>query len=247
MKFSIIIPAHNEECVIERCLDSVHRASAPYLSQVETIVVLNRCTDSTEQIARTWGARVVANDAKNLAKIRNTGARLATGEIIITIDADSWMSMNMLTEIDRALQSGKYIGGGVMINAERMSAGIWCTMAVLNIGLFLSGLAGGLYWCYRRDFEAIGGFNENLVVAEDLNFAKRLKRYGRLANKKFITLPNAHITTSCRKFDHFGDWFVFKQLATNRRELMNAFFSRNNVLADRYFYDFEHPRKNGRN
>ncbi|OGV69137.1 MAG: glycosyl transferase family 2 [Lentisphaerae bacterium RIFOXYA12_FULL_48_11] len=245
MKFSIIIPAHNEECFISRCLDSIEKASVPYRSQVETIVVLNRCTDSTEKIVRDWGAKTLINEDKNLAKIRNAGAKTATGEILVTIDADSWMTDNMLVEIDRLLQSGKYIGGGVPILPERMSTGILFSIALLKFYILLSGLAGGLYWCYRRDFEAIGGFNENLLVGEDLDFAKRLRAYGRAHGKKFTTMSKASITTSCRKFDHFGDWFIFKQMLFNHREIMECAKGKDATFANRCFYDFEHPRKQG--
>ena len=68
----------------------------------------------------------------------------------------------------------------------------------------------GLFWCNRSDFEAIGGFNEALVSAEDLDFAKRLKAYGKKKGKRFKTITKAHIITSCRKFDTFGDWYLFK-------------------------------------
>ena len=51
IKFSVVIPAHNEEKYLGRCLDSIMAASASYKDQVEVIVVLNRCTDRTEEIA----------------------------------------------------------------------------------------------------------------------------------------------------------------------------------------------------
>ena len=92
MKFSIIIPARNEEKYISKCLDSIRVASQPYPGQVEITVCINRCTDKTEEITRSYGAKIVYDDSKNLAKIRNAGAKAATGEIIATIDADSRMS-----------------------------------------------------------------------------------------------------------------------------------------------------------
>ncbi|AIE80162.1 Glycosyltransferase [Bacillus cereus] len=52
VKFSIIIPAHNEEKYIRKCLDSIAKASEAYKEQTEVIVVLNRCTDQTEEIAK---------------------------------------------------------------------------------------------------------------------------------------------------------------------------------------------------
>jgi glycosyltransferase involved in cell wall biosynthesis len=242
MKFSVVIPARNEECFIGKCLDSIERASKADPSGTEVIVVLNRCTDSTEKIARARGAKIVTEDSKCLARIRNKGAMAASGEIILTIDADSRMSENMLCEIDRALKSGKYVGGGVPIRPERMSVGIGLSMIFLNVTIGMAGLAGGLYWCYRRDFEAVGGFNEQLIVAEDLDFAKRLKAYGKLRGQKFIRLRGVHIVTSARKFDHFGDWIVFKTLLLHGRDLRKALLGTDTMLPDRYFYEFEHQR-----
>ena len=54
VKFSIIIPAHNEEKYIRKCLDSIAKASEAYKEQTEVIVVLNRCTDKTEEIAKSY-------------------------------------------------------------------------------------------------------------------------------------------------------------------------------------------------
>ena len=105
-RFSILIPARNEEKYLPGCLDSVARAGERFVDQVEVIVAINRCTDRTEEIAVARRARVVQTEARNLAKIRNTAAQSATGEIIVTIDADSRMSHNMLVDIDRLLCSG---------------------------------------------------------------------------------------------------------------------------------------------
>ena len=105
-RFSILIPARNEEKCLPGCLESIKAAAGPFPDQVEVIVAINRCTDRTEEIAVAHGAKVVHDDSRNLAKIRNAAARTATGEVIVTIDADSRMSANMLSEIDRFLRTG---------------------------------------------------------------------------------------------------------------------------------------------
>ena len=71
------------------CLDALAKAAQSYRSEVEFIVVLNRCTDETERIAVACGARVVREDRRSLAAIRNAGAQCATGDILVTVDADS--------------------------------------------------------------------------------------------------------------------------------------------------------------
>ena len=232
-RFSILIPARNEENYLPRCLDSIRAAAALFPDQVEIVVALNRCTDHTEEIALKHGAKVVYEDGRNLAKIRNTAANAATGEIIVTIDADSQMSSNMLVEIDRLLRTEKYIGGGVMIWPERWSMGITVTVLLLEVMLRWRRVSGGLFWCLRKDFEAIGGFNENLVSLEDLDFAQRLKTYGKTKGKRFMTIRKAHIITSCRKFDVFGDWY----LLMNPRLVRRILRGKSQEDADHFYYD----------
>src|ERR1700692_1960382 len=109
MKFSVIIPARNEEKYIERSLQAVKNAAAEKNHDVEIIVVLNRCTDRTASIAKSLGANTIVEDAKNLSKIRNAGAKAAKGDVIVTVDADSCMSSNTFSEIERLLSTDKFI------------------------------------------------------------------------------------------------------------------------------------------
>lgn len=233
MRFSIMIPARNEEGFIARCLESIQVAAEPFAHETEMVVVLNRCTDRTEEIARSYGAKIVRNESKNLSMIRNAGVRSACGDIIVTIDADSWMSPNMLVEIDRLLSSGKYIGGGVLMYPERLSLGIAFTILLILPVLIRHGVSGGLFWCFRSDFEAIHGFDESLVSVEDIDFARRLKLHGKTRGKRFKTITKAHIETSCRKFDTFGDWYFAK----NPHLAWKLLRGRDVKAANGFFYD----------
>lgn len=236
MKLSVIIPARNEEAFIGACLQSIRTASESFPGQVEIVVAINRCTDRTEEIALDHGAIIVRNDAKNLAMIRNTAARAATGDILVTIDADSAMSPNMLSEIYRYLSSGKYIGGGVKIEPERWSVGIVVTGLFVIVPLLLKDwVSAGLFWCFKEDFDSIGGFNEELVSLEDMDFASRLKAYGKSRGKRFKTIWRAHIVTSCRKFDMFGDWYLLR----NRKLLRGLLNGKTQSAANSFYYDVE--------
>jgi glycosyltransferase involved in cell wall biosynthesis len=234
-RFSILIPARNEEKYLPGCLESLQRAAEPFPGQIEVIVAVNRCTDRTEEIALAHGAIVVHSDARNLAKIRNAAAKVATGDIIVTIDADSRMSPKMLLDIDRLLRTERYIGGGVMIWPERWSLGIVVTAIMLLPVALRHRVSAGLFWCLREDFEAIGGFNETWVSVEDIDFAKRLKAHGKSKGKRFATILRSHIITSCRKFDTFGDWFLIRNPGMVRR----IFTGKSQKDADRLYYDFE--------
>lgn len=234
-RFSILIPARNEENLLPGCLESIKAAAEPFPAQVEIIVALNRCTDRTEQIALEYGANVVYEDGRNLAKIRNAAAKAATGDSIVTVDADSRMTANMLLEIDRLLRTGKYVGGGVMVLPERWSLGIVATGIILSAVMLRHRVSGGLFWCLREDFEAIGGFNENWVSVEDLDFAKRLKAHGAGKGKRFKTITKAHVISSCRKFDTFGDWYLVRNPALVRR----IFSGKSQEDANNFYYDVE--------
>ena len=233
MFISVITPAHNEESHIRDCIASVSQAAAEHGVEMEHIVVLNRCTDQTEEIATSLGARTVVEDARNLSRIRNAGARAATGDVLVTIDADSTMSPNMLSEVERLLATGKYVGGGVRVFPERWSIGIVCSLlVVLPFILWHRGVSAGMFWCFKRDFDAVGGFDETLASIEDLDFGRRLKDHGRLDGQRYGTITAAYIITSCRKFDQFGDWHFVRN-----PKIVYDIFQRKTAAADEYYYD----------
>lgn len=240
IKFSVVIPAHNEEKYIGRCLRAVISASK-YVKpeRVEIIVVANRCTDRTCAIAKHYGAKVIINDDKCIAAIRNTGVKDAKGEIVVTIDADSLMTKYSFVEIRERLESGKYIGGGTNPKFERISLGIavssmYVLLKLLPVMIKNGGfLSGAMFWFYKHDFEAVNGFDESLVSLEDMDFAVRLKKLGRQRGKKYGTLKRSYIMTSSRKFDEFGDWYLIK----NRKLTKRIFSGKDRQAADSFYYD----------
>lgn len=239
-KFTVVIPAHNEEKYIGKCLRAV-RSAAKYVfpDKVEVIVAANRCTDRTADIARHYGARVLVNDDKCISAIRNTGVRAAKGEIVVTIDADSLMTKYSLVEIREMLSGGRYIGGGANPKFDRMSIGIAFSALYVAINLIpvmkKNGgyLSGAMFWFYKKDFDAIGGFDETLISLEDMDFASRLKKHGQAQGKRYGTLKRSYVTTSARKFDEFGDWYLIK----NRELTKRIFTGRDREAADSFYYN----------
>ena len=72
----------------------------------EVVVVANRCTDRTVDIARAAGAIVVLDEHRNIAATRNAGVVASSGEIVVTIDADTVMHPDALVEINLAVMRG---------------------------------------------------------------------------------------------------------------------------------------------
>ena len=92
-----------------------------------------------------------------------------------------------------------------------------------------------MFWLERKTFDAIGGFDETLLSAEDLDFAVRLKRHGLDRGLRYGTLWRDGIITSCRKFDLFGDWYLFRNPALVRALLQG----KSRSAADGFYYDVE--------
>jgi glycosyltransferase involved in cell wall biosynthesis len=165
MRFSVVIPAHNEARLLAKTLAAIHAAARDVEGPVEIIVVANRCTDATAAIARAADAIVVEDDSRNIAAVRNAGAAAATGDALLTIDADCLMSPLTFREIERLLRTERFVGGGTKVLPERWSAGIRATYVAVSVALFVTRLSGGLFWCRRSDFDAVGGFDESLLLA----------------------------------------------------------------------------------
>ena len=86
MKFSIIIPAYNEEKLLSDSLSKIKRSLNVFLERghsVELIVCDNNSSDRTAEIAREAGAKVVFEPVNQISRARNTGAAAATGDYLI--------------------------------------------------------------------------------------------------------------------------------------------------------------------
>ena len=102
---SIIVPAHNEEKVIERCIESLLEIDYP---RKEIIVVDDGSSDRTYWLAKKYsvkGVKVIRRkQAGGKSVALNTGMVLARGEIIVTCDADSLISRDALKAIVKRFQ-----------------------------------------------------------------------------------------------------------------------------------------------
>lgn len=192
MRISFVIPAHNEQALLPRTLASIHVAAAgfPY----EIVVANDASTDGTAACARAAGARVVDVNHRQIAATRNAGARAAQGDVFVFLDADTLLPAVTLRRALDALRNGA-VGGGARVIFDaapwlqrQMSAAFTATWITL-----LRWAAGCFVFATREAFEAVGGFDEQFFVAEELYMSRALKRQGR-----FVLLATP-VVTSARK------------------------------------------------
>ena len=198
-RFSVVVSALDERADLDRSMRAIARAAQAIHTDTEVIVVVGARDSAHARLAATMGADVVTIDGSGIAVARNAGARRATGQIIVTINADRVMSPVAFAEIERLLATGCYIGGGATQQSEQHSLAIDVAMVLSKLATYLNGLGGGMYWCRRDDFDAIGGFDERVTTIDDLDFARRLRDYGLRTGRKFVNLRQAPVTTSCRQ------------------------------------------------
>jgi poly-beta-1,6 N-acetyl-D-glucosamine synthase len=109
-KVSIIVPAYNEEKVLARTVDTLVEADYP---NKEIIIVDDGSTDETYEIAQSYqkyDVKAVKRPNGGKFAALNTGLVYATGEIIITVDADSLLARSAVYEIVKGFENPEVAG-----------------------------------------------------------------------------------------------------------------------------------------
>jgi hypothetical protein len=193
-RFSVVVSALDERADLNRSLRAINRAARAIRTEAEIVVVVRDRHSSHAHLGVSTGATVVPITSANVAVARNAGAATITGQILVTIDAGRVMSPMAFAEIERLLATGCYVGGGAVQHPERHSLAIDALMALARLTTYLNGLGGGMYWCRRVDFDAIGGFDERVTTVDDFDFARRLRAHGGRTGRRFVNLRQAPVT-----------------------------------------------------
>src|SRR6266404_3212372 len=204
---SVIIPAHNEEDYLGATLDALKRQDYPLF---EVIVVANGCEDRTAEVARGNCHRLIVLSQKSLGVARNLGARMARGEMLLFLDADTLLEPLALRRITQCF-SRNDAAGTLMGRPDDQRFSYRLIYFVKNLIHRSSIHAGssGVIVCWKKRFMEIGGFDEGLEVRENSHLIKRLLGFG-----KYRYIGDVAATTSMRRYQYLGFqrmiWLWFK-------------------------------------
>jgi len=187
---SIIVPALNEAAMMADLAAALGRLRGEF----EVIVCDGGSVDATVEIARQCGLRVISAP-RGRGRQMNAGAKLAEGETLLFLHADTRLPENALALVADALTNEKVCGG----NFSLIFAGsAWESRLLTGIYPFLR--LGGM--CYgdsaifvrRGVFEHLRGYRD-YPIFEDCDLYRRMRHVG-----NFVRL-SACATTSSRRFE----------------------------------------------
>ncbi len=203
MKFSIIVPAFNEEKLLRDSLRSIRAAAKAFEErdwEWDLIVCDNNSTDRTPEIASEEGAEVVFEPVNQISRARNRGAEAAKGEWMLFVDADSHPTVELLNDVADEVESGRCLAGGSTVRMDegglslRMVNGLWNLISRVT-----RWAAGSFIWVEADAFRTVGGFSHELFASEELDLFGRLKRLARERGRKVVILTAHPMETSARK------------------------------------------------
>jgi len=191
---SFIVPAHNEEAWVGRCVAALNHSGAAVGEPYEVIVVDDASTDATGRVAADAGAHVIRVEHRQIAATRNAGARVARGIYFFFVDADTLANPAAVRAALAALRGGA-VGGGGMVRFDGWVP-LWARVLypAYSVTARLIKLVGGCFlFCTREAFEAAGGFPEQFYASEEVHLSAELKKRGR------FVIPGPTVVTSARK------------------------------------------------
>lgn len=181
MKVSIIIPTYNEENNIEACLVSLWKQSH---KDFEVIVVDDGSTDNTLSEIRNskFEICILRQAHKGAGAARNLGAKVATGEILVFVDADMTFEANFIQELIKPIVDGKVIGtfskNEMLANQNNQWAVCWNLNRRLPRNRMHPVNFPNTQKVFRAilkdEFVRIGGFNEKAGYTDDWSLSERL-------------------------------------------------------------------------
>ena len=214
MKVSVVIPAHNEERVIDKTIQAV---LAQNYHDFEVIVIDNASNDLTYEVASRYPVKVVRESRKGLLWARERGRQEARGEIIANIDADcvpdrDWLSKGVkhfITDTSGSISavSGPYdyhdakwfFRNSSLLTQKYIYRSV---SVILQLPFIKNGavLIGGNNMIRANVLKKTNGYNTSLTFyGEDTDTAKRVANHGRV-----VFNPKLVMKTSARRFQDEG-------------------------------------------
>jgi glycosyltransferase involved in cell wall biosynthesis len=197
---SVIVPANNAADTIARCLDSLSKQT---YKNLEIIVVVNACSDNTEEIVRRYSCCdprivVISTETPGVSHARNLGLEYANGEFIGFMDADDWSEANFFEDMIRAAfkEEADIVCSGRIIDSanSHMLEPVCDSTLILCADDFYFGILTGPFYgfvwnkLFSRRAILDKRFNESMEIIEDVAFCCSIVK----DNYRYVAIPGCY-------------------------------------------------------
>jgi glycosyltransferase involved in cell wall biosynthesis len=185
---SVIVPAHDEERVIRRCLEAMTTGARP--GELEIIVVCNGCSDGTAKVAGEFGepVRVIESPIPSKRQALNLGERSARAFPRFYVDADVVLPIESIRAVAAALEDGPFLAAAPRMQVDLRHRGwavrayydIWTRLPYVSEGIIGSGV-------YALSESGRARFDRFPEITSDDGFVRLL-----FAPEERITVDGSH-------------------------------------------------------
>jgi len=217
MNYSFIIPTLNEEKLLPKLLEQIKRSGVLEKFNCEIVISDGGSSDSTIDVAKNYTDKIIQHFGSNrqtIAEGRNSGANIASGNILIFIDGDIIFDdlHKLMNKVENVFVKDEYLAMTCYINIhpdERIFSDMvflnfynWYFRILNNIGVGMG--RGECQIIPKKLFEQIGGYNNSLVAGEDFDLFKRIRKKGKILFDKSLV-----IYESPRRYRKYGHTKIF--------------------------------------
>lgn len=209
---SIIVPTFKEARYIHQTLNSIEKLN----DNIEVILVetVSEETGILENVVKKHkDVQLYKIKERGIARAKNYGAQKAHGDIFLFIDADVFVTKEVVKQVSRVFENPS-VTGATCNNypiepkfSELLFFKFYNTLIRLALSLPLIRFKhsrGEFIAVMKKHFEKVGGFNERLVCMEDANLAQRLSMLG-----KFVFMKDLVVYESMRRIRKLGLFRTF--------------------------------------
>ncbi|KYK21055.1 hypothetical protein AYK21_00835 [Thermoplasmatales archaeon SG8-52-2] len=201
---SIITPILNESENIKPFLSHLDTLEGDF----ELVLVDGGSTDNAismvDKYKKTFNRNLkLVKTSRGRGKQMNEGAKIAKGNIFLFLHIDCTLEKDVINVIEKEMNSRNIIGGGMVQAFSNPDFFLRFISSYGNFRVKINKIFFGDFGIFiRRDiFEKIGGYDD-IVFLEDVEFSKKMKKYGELIQ------VDRKITTSSRRFQSIGKFRV---------------------------------------
>lgn len=209
IKISFVIHTYNEERVLPRTLKRIRKIIKSSKCPVEVIGVDENSSDSSLNIVRQFADRVYALKDKHpcLGKSRGFGCSKAKGEIIVSLDPDTYIPMNTIEKLVETFEDKEVVAAGANVyvypwietskdrllhNFQNLTYRWQCFIRQYSLK--------GEFQAFRATaYRKIGGYNPKLFHCEDMDVVGRIGRLG-----KVVFIKDFKVFESPARYRKFG-------------------------------------------